>query len=316
VAEFAYERFAESITVGDIQAPVLTAPPTSTVADVLGVLDNYLNENHQQVFLQDEMECLGICHREGTFGDSPPSGLAIDHCSPNDIKVSECVGSDLTLGEFIETSLKREFCWVVKHGLVLGWVDIFQLESPLARICLFALLTDLDACLNDLLMAYMIAHHLKLELQGRHSDVFGQVEEDFLKVLPEKRRAEVREGRASGREFLNCINFSEKHGMLQSVWRELFDNYGLALGGKDFFTTTRHLRNRLAHGEAFLDLLDGDNGSTHIAEYVVKVKRLRHQLLRYSGALRSTVDEWHAADGPHTPQALRDALKAVPFHME
>lgn len=314
MVEFVYEHFADRTTVKDIMVPVLTAAPSSTVADVLSLLDNPLNERHQQVFLQDGVECLGICNRDdSSFAASPPSDLAIEHCGPNDLKLSECVGPDLTVGEFIETSQSRDSRWVVKHGIILGWVDIFQLESHPVRICLFALLSDLDACLKDLLLTYMMAHHLRLELQGVGGLAFTQVQEAFLRVLTAKRRCEVKKGMGHGRELLNSVNFDEKHRMLRYIFPRLYDNYCLALGGPDFFPTTTYLRNRLAHGEPFLNLVDGDD-STHVSEYVSTVMVMRHRLLRYSRALRSALDSWVANDGPHTPSGLYAVLKAVPFH--
>jgi hypothetical protein len=245
-----YETVATAFEVLDIAEPlVTTAPPDWTVQDVMFTIAEDTAEHSENwiALIRDDQTILGYVDNEfiwdepGKKFDGPIDGTAGEYCRR--ITADQIVASNLPLLDLIPLFQEHFFYFVLNGNDLTHTVSFLDLNKLPVKLCLFALLTGLEAELIRLLSRSRVET------------------ETHLRGLPEQRlrsardwcRTHYKDKLITPERILQATSLSDKVTM---VLGEPAFLSALPFADKsqaeDFFAALRELRNRIAHSDTIM----------------------------------------------------------------
>ncbi len=240
-----YETIATAFQAIDIADPLRTsAPPQWSVADVhSAIMEDAADGENWFALIRDEQKILGYLALDDMVDtpDGPSTGQAGRYCNP--ITPDQIVAGNLPLLDLIPLFEQHFFFFVLTGNDLTHVVSFLDLDHLPVKLCLFALITGLEAECIRLFTAWPPGIQVQLDRlsPNRYRKALDLCRERFGKedIRPE--------------QALLATQFIDKATILL---REPAMLAALPFEGKRegerFFNQLQGLRNRIAHSDSIL----------------------------------------------------------------
>jgi hypothetical protein len=275
-----FSKIATSFSVLDIASPVIRVSPDTPYMDI----DNYDFLKHRYCIVKDESRTYGYIKLVNHFIDTVPGsesygGYASDRATPIDPNLIIASSTSLkNLPLLFEEN--RKFYFILEGNEITHSVDYGDLDSLQGKLCLFSLLMELEATALDILFTDPeefvkrlsergLDNAKKVLLQRKDSTDIDQYADEYDKA----------------KKLLFCTAFIDKQKMLMPlVQKKVISTFKNKDDFKSYFSTAKEVRNRIAHSNSILDVL---NNPAIFKDFVSKTQAFIAELHRIKPLMKN-----------------------------